>query len=150
MFRLQSIALCLLWFAIASVCVLVTAQPSRPKKYFFANNTVVQVCSPTVVRIARVPVPGNFSAVDNRVSLIAERDWEPYEPKVTSKGGVTTFTLAEMVVNVDEASGAVSFSTATGEPLLQEKSHWFNPTVDLQNPTFQIQQKWELQDGESL
>jgi hypothetical protein len=67
--------------AAASVSVAV-AGPVRPQQYTFANRTVVQICSDTVVRVARVPVDGNFSAVDGRVSLIAQRDWEHVQVRV--------------------------------------------------------------------
>ncbi len=65
--------------AVAAAASVAVAGPVRPQQYTFANRTVVQVCSDTVVRVARVPVAGNFSAVDGRVSLIAQRDWEPMQ-----------------------------------------------------------------------
>lgn len=127
-----------------------SAGPVRPHKYIFANTTVIQVCSDTVIRVARVPVAGNLTAVDERVSLIAQRDWEPVTPTVTSSGGVTNITTSNIVVVVEEATGNVTFYDTAGKLVLAETGHQFEPTVDIGHATYSVQQEWAISPTESL
>lgn len=136
--------------AAAATAVLVEGGPVQPHKYVFAERTVVQVCSDTVVRVARVPEAGNLTAVDERVSLIAKRDWEPVEPKIASHGGVTNLTTKNFVVSVEESTGVVSFFDLEGKLIVNEVAHSFTPVVDMGNPTYAIEQAWGIGSDESL
>jgi len=138
---------------IASASLLVAPTlggPVRPQKYFFAKNTVVQICSDTVVRVAHVPQHDNFTAVDDRVSLIAEKDWEPVTPTITTADGHTNFTTQNLIVSVKNKTGEVQFFDLDGHSLLQETGSTFEPVIDMDHATYQVRQAWNVDEDESL
>jgi alpha-D-xyloside xylohydrolase len=103
-----------------------------------------------VIRVAHIPVAGNFTAVNARVSLIAERDWEPVTPYVTSAGGFTSIKTKNLVVKIDEKTGQVHFQDLEGKTLIDEIAQHFTPTNDMGNPTYSIEQQWSSIDDESI
>lgn len=126
------------------------AAPVRPPRYIFANRTVIEVCSSSVIRVSRVPIPNNFTAVDNRVSLIARRDWEPTDVEVSSSRGYTIIRTSAMYVQIDEATGNVEFKDLNDTTILKENFTKFSPTTDLNHSTYSIEQTWQLLDSESI
>ncbi|MBN1398260.1 MAG: DUF4968 domain-containing protein [Bacteroidetes bacterium] len=78
----------------------------------------VQVCSESIIRVIASPVR-SFS---NHPSLIVEKKvWEPVDWTVKETGRWIILSTAKLAVRINSKTGAISFFSANGKPVLEEE-----------------------------
>ena len=133
------------------------SQPLSPKYVQFETSSEicrVYLCAPDIVRIFRVP--SNDASVFNddneNESLIAKKDWEPFEYNVTYEKTKTTIETSQISLIVSNVSGQITFRDAkTSSILLQETQTTFLPSSPPSSFSsyYTVEQSWtsEEEDG---
>ncbi len=109
----------------------------------------LEVCADDVIHVAWSPDESFFS----RKSLAAgdrrdaKTDWS-----FKTGNGEGVLTTDKLLVDVDLASGAVSFFNSNGRLVLAEKkdAHEMTPVFVQGDRTFHVRQQWTANDGEAL
>jgi alpha-D-xyloside xylohydrolase len=84
-----------------------------------SNRTMyVQVCSPGIIRAvyaAGTTIPGPMQNV-----IVVQGSWPTVAWDTSSTATTYTITTSQLMVNIDKTSGAISYNTAAGAPIVNE------------------------------
>jgi alpha-D-xyloside xylohydrolase len=113
------------------------------------GRLMVAFCAEDVVRVAFARERSFF---DRRSLAAGGRRCEPVSARRTDAAGQATLATARMRVQVDLATGAVSFLDAAGRPVLAEKpgGRALEPAEVQGERTFHARQEWRENADESL
>jgi len=121
--------------------------PVRPPYLSFdQGRTRVWMCSSEIVRVTRVPNATATHAHD-RESLVAKRDWEPFQYSVSSdvSSEYVEITTDHLRIRVRKEDARIRFFSSRDENdaiLLEESSSTFRPTMDGDRMTYSVEQSW--------
>ena len=110
--------------------------------------TEIQFFSPEIVRV--VKSKKGFEFEKSSLSVIKEPQKVVYS--ITRSDSTIVATTEKMAVKLHLTTGAVSFATATGEPLLTEQANGtsFLAKLDIGEPTFAVKQSFTLDKDEYI
>jgi alpha-D-xyloside xylohydrolase len=114
-----------------------------------SNFLKLEVCADDIIHVAWAPDPVFFSrqSLSAGVRHDAKTDWS-----LKTEDGKAVLTTDKLRVDVDLASGAVSFFNSAGQLILAEDKggHTLTPAVIQGDQTFHVRQQWLPNDGEAL
>ncbi|MFP9100211.1 TIM-barrel domain-containing protein [Flavobacterium sp. RHBU_24] len=112
------------------------------------NDVEVQFYSPTIVRIIKVPTGKTF--IKQSLSVILPPSKTAFATKQT--GNVVTLRSNKLSVSVELSTGAVEFSSPTGQALLKEKGNGtkLTPFDDAGASTYNVYQSFTLDKDEPI
>ncbi len=113
-----------------------------------ANEVEVQFYSPSIVRIVKAPKDKPFTK--KSLSVIALPVSTAF--KISDQKNMAMLKSDSLMVMVNLTSGEVTYKSATGESLLQEKPNGttFTPFDDAGSNTFNITQLFQLDKDEAI
>jgi alpha-D-xyloside xylohydrolase len=113
-----------------------------------SSNIEIQFYSPSIVRIVKYPVGHSFSK--QSLSVIESPQRTTFSVKKT--GDVLKLESENLNINLDLESGALSYFTKSGRPLLNEKVGGanFTPFNDAGSNTFTVNQSFQLEKDEPI
>jgi alpha-D-xyloside xylohydrolase len=82
------------------------------------NTLYVKVCSPSIIRV--VYVAGTAVPADTANYIVVNGSWAPTAWDTTQTSTTLTINTDSLQVNINKTSGAVSFLTAAGVPIVNE------------------------------
>ncbi|KAF0092842.1 MAG: glycosyl hydrolase family 31 [Puniceicoccaceae bacterium 5H] len=105
----------------------------------------LEVFAPGIIHVQASPLDAIPESTDYMV-VEANRQDVPFE--VSERRGEVRLQTEDVTVAVDKDSGRVRFFSANGKTLLSEVpgGRRYEPTVELGESTYQVQQAWELGD----
>jgi alpha-D-xyloside xylohydrolase len=123
---------------------------SGPPTFAVAGGRLrLEICADDIVRVAFAKDEAFFT----RPSLMAapKRCTSPVW-KLTQTDKIAAISTARLRVNVDLATGAVSFFDAAGRPIAAERSggRSLTPATVMGEATHHVRQQWEPHEGERL
>jgi len=114
------------------------------------NDTYVEVqfYSPSIIRIIKVPKGKTFSK--ESLSVVLAPSKTSFETQ--QKGSLLTLISNKINVTLDLTNGTISFSSASGQNLLKEKSDGtkFTPFDDTGVPSYTVYQSFTLDTDEPI
>ncbi len=84
------------------------------------NTLYVKVCSPSIIRVCYVA--GTTIPADTGNYLVVKGSWSPVSWDTTQSSTMLYINTSALQVAIDKTSGAVSFSTVSGTPIVNEVS----------------------------
>lgn len=113
-----------------------------------SSNIEIQFYGPSIVRIVKYPVGHSFSK--QSLSIIEPPQRTTFSVK--RKGDVLKLESENLIINLDLKSGALSYFTKSGSPLLNEKAGGanFTPFNDAGSNTFTVNQSFQLDKDEPI
>jgi alpha-D-xyloside xylohydrolase len=144
-----------LWGAVALVAVQASADVVMTREQdgavfnYRPGKIRIQVCSERILKVTVTP----GDAFSERKSLVVEREWKPTHWTLTEDGRFATIATPKMKVRVDMCTGKVAFFDAKGGVLLREpgpNARTFTPATLVDEPTFRVEQRFQLQPGEAF
>jgi alpha-D-xyloside xylohydrolase len=86
-----------------------------------ANRTMyVQVCSPGIIRaVYAAGTPDSVPGPTKNV-IVVQGSWPPVAWDTSSTDSTFTITTSQLMVNIDKTTGAISYFTAAGTPIVNE------------------------------
>ncbi|MEO7046923.1 MAG: TIM-barrel domain-containing protein, partial [Ferruginibacter sp.] len=108
----------------------------------------IQFYSPSIIRIVKSPIGRNFT----KESLSVIKAPQKTSFTVKQQGDILNIKSASVLVNLNLKTGALSYFTKSGSPLLNEKenSATFTPFDDAGNNTFTVNQTFQLDKDETI
>jgi alpha-D-xyloside xylohydrolase len=108
----------------------------------------VQFFGPDIVRVLKSP-KGHEA---EKKSLVVVQAPAPGPLKYAAKNGLISLRSASTEARVDAKTGQISFFTASGQPLVSEKTYGsrFTPKTDVGQPTYRVRQQFRLAPGEAV
>lgn len=108
------------------------------------GNLVLEVCAPNVVRVM---VSENDAFFTRSTLATAPKRCDADTPWGWVDGGATaTLLTAELQVEVELATGRVSFLDGAGAPILVERARTLSPAMVQGESVWNVQQEWEPQN----
>jgi alpha-D-xyloside xylohydrolase len=113
-----------------------------------SSNIEIQFYGPSIVRIVKYPVGHSFSK--QSLSVIESPQRTAFSVK--KKGDLLNLKSENLNINLDLKSGALSYFTKSGSPLLKEKVGGanFTPFNDAGSNTFTVHQSFQLEKDEPI
>ena len=102
--------------------------------------------------IVRVAVAKNRQFFDRASVVVVDNGGTAAQWNAVATNATVTLSTSTLRVNVDRATGAVSFATPAGQPILAERagSRALTPAIVQGESTFHAEQAWEPAADESL
>ncbi len=113
-----------------------------------SENIEIQFYSPSIVRIVKYPIGHSF----NKQSLSVIATPQKTASSSKKKGDVLNLKSDRLSLSLDLTSGAISYFTKSGTPLLKEKKDGanFTPFDDAGSSTFTVHQSFQLDKDEPI
>jgi len=113
-----------------------------------SENIEIQFYSPSIVRIVKYPIGQDFNK--QSLSVIATPQKTAFSSK--KNGDVLNLKSERLSINLNLTSGAISYFTKSGTPLLKEKKDGadFTPFDDAGSSTFTVHQSFQLDKDEPI
>ena len=110
----------------------------------------VTVYAPEIVRVVKYPSGGVGASRKESFSVVMAP--EPVKVRRAETAEAVVLNTGKMAVSIDKGSGEVSFSTPSGETLLQEAGTDFEPRPagDPDEGRFKVSQRWRFGKDEFL
>ncbi len=113
----------------------------------FADKVSIEFFTPSIVRVTKLPDQGE----PLKESLVVTATPEKVKTAKKTVGGVTTYTTSALSVDVDEATGKVSFSKPDGTLLLADGAYSFTPIPEgIDKGSYKVMQSFALEADEPI
>jgi alpha-D-xyloside xylohydrolase len=106
----------------------------------------IEVCTDRIIHVLVTPE----QSFPKQLLTTVPKVWNPVPYTLKSDGKQLLISTAALTVSVTRETGAVSFLSLNGKPLLQEASRIFTPEVETGTKTWQVEQAFLSPKDEAL